>query len=92
VGILEVHVGLLPEQNLESIRSMQKSSLDADAARTPVPASGRWTVDRRICHAQGLGRLNIFLFSDSGAVNSVRRWLKLDGNLDKKTAEGLLRR
>jgi DNA-3-methyladenine glycosylase II len=41
---------------------------------------GRWTAEYVLL--RGLGRLNIFPSGDSGARNSLRKWLELDGSLD----------
>lgn len=41
---------------------------------------GRWTAEYALL--RGLGRLNVFPSGDSGARNSLRRWLDLDAGLD----------
>jgi DNA-3-methyladenine glycosylase II len=41
---------------------------------------GRWTAEYALL--RGLGRLNVFPSGDSGARNSLRRWLDLDASLD----------
>jgi DNA-3-methyladenine glycosylase II len=41
---------------------------------------GRWTAEYVLL--RGLGRLNVFPSGDSGARNSLRRWLELDASLD----------
>jgi DNA-3-methyladenine glycosylase II len=41
---------------------------------------GRWTAEYVLL--RGLGRLNVFPSGDSGARNSLRRWLDLDASLD----------
>ncbi|HEU5102186.1 MAG TPA: hypothetical protein VFU22_24355 [Roseiflexaceae bacterium] len=41
---------------------------------------GRWTAEYALL--RGVGRLNVFPSGDSGARNSLRRWLDLDANLD----------
>ena len=41
---------------------------------------GRWTAEYVLL--RGLGRLDVFPSGDSGARNSLRRWLNLDASLD----------
>lgn len=77
--------GALQEESLSPLAD------DALRARLcQLRGVGRWTAEYVML--RGFGRLNIFPFSDSGALNSLRRWLKLNGKLDQKTVEGLLRR
>lgn len=76
-----------------ALREESLSPLEDDALRArlcQLRGVGRWTAEYVML--RGLGRLHIFPFSDSGALNSLRRWLKLNGSLDQKTVEGLLRR
>jgi len=51
---------------------------------------GRWTAEYVLL--RGLGRLNVFPSGDSGARNSLKRWLGLDDSLDYEGVSRTLER